>query len=172
MFNSMRGGNGPRRQRPEPPEKTLPPALPYGAPRPKTEPHRLGSITLANLDALTMMSADEIERVADRVEAGAREIADALRAAAYSMRQTGLHANERLSNFVKVANTCAEAARMMQESVAHADDPAPPPQQPQQPPQPPDDRLPPRNTYEPTDLASLAASLDIADPQGETHARA
>ena len=98
-------------------------------PIPGIEPHTLGKTTIHSVDRMTSMTADEIEKVAEQVLEGAHEVADILRHAAHRMRECGLFANERLANFVRVATTCAEAARMMQESVEMRDDPtaAPPP---------------------------------------------
>jgi len=97
-------------------------------PIPGIEPHTLGKTTIQSVDRMTSMTADEIEKVAEQVLEGAHEVADILRHAAHRMRECGLFANERLANFVRVATTCAEAARMMQESVEMRDDPgaAPP----------------------------------------------
>jgi hypothetical protein len=92
-----------------------------------SEPHQLGSVTLDNVDRIAGMSAAEIERIADQLMVAAQETADTLREAARRMRHAGLVANERLANFVRVATTCTDAAKMMQASVDRRDDkPAPP----------------------------------------------
>jgi len=91
------------------------------------EPHQLGSATLQSIDMLTGMSADEIEHVAEQVIDGAKEVADCLREVARRVRQSGMIANERLGNFVRVAATCADAAKMLQDAVQHCDDPQPEP---------------------------------------------
>jgi hypothetical protein len=109
-----------RRERGEP-EHTEPPT-PYRPPRPQPPgPHQLGSTTLAAVDELTGMTAEEIERVADSVVAAAQETADVLREAARRVRHTGMVANERLANFVRAASTCNDAARMLQDAVALRD---------------------------------------------------
>jgi len=95
--------------------KPLPPA--------NKEPHQLGAATLQSADALTEVSAAEIEKVAEQLENAAREVADGLREAARRVRHSGIVANQRLANFVRVASTCADAARIMQQSVEQRDDP-------------------------------------------------
>jgi uncharacterized protein (DUF2384 family) len=105
------------------------------APRPfvkkpdhEVEQVKLGNVTLEAVDRLTGMTADEIERVAEQVIAGADETAAVLRELARRVRENGLFANERLSRFVKVANQCADIARSMQEAVDRRDE-QPPPEQ-------------------------------------------
>src|SRR5262249_18445877 len=50
---------------------------------------------------------------------GARETEDILRDLAHRVREYGVIANERLANFVKAANGCAELARTMQGRLEH-----------------------------------------------------
>jgi hypothetical protein len=90
----------------------------------------LGTVTLANVDQLAAMSADEIERVADQVIEAAHDTANVLREAARRVRHSGLVANERLANFVRVASTCTDAARLMSASVEQRDEPQPEPEPP------------------------------------------
>lgn len=129
MFARRNGNGSERRQMDEPPPVAYeqPPLAAY-APKPKG-PHHLGNVTLKNVDQLTAMSADEIERVAEDLVRAAHETADVLRDAALRVRESGLMANERLANFVKVASACADAAKIMQQSVLHRDEPPakPPP---------------------------------------------
>src|SRR5262245_21961329 len=110
---------------------TTPPAIPY-APKPRPSPaehqNQLGSVTLAAVDQLTGMTADEIERLADDVIRGADDTADVLRELARRVREYGLFANERLSTFVRAANACADTARTMQIDFAKRDE-QPPPEQ-------------------------------------------
>jgi len=114
-----RQSNGEAAGAPPPPS----PYAPKTVPPPSTEPHQLGSATLQSVDLMTSLTADEIEKVAEQVERGAQEVADTLREAARRVRHSGYVANERLANFVRVASTCADAARMMQQSVEMRDDP-------------------------------------------------
>lgn len=116
ILSMSRGRNAPP-QRPEP-------AIPY-APRPKPGPQQLGTTSLAALDQITEMSAAEIEKVADQLETAAHETAEGLRECARRMRVTGVLAQERVGNFVRVATTCTDAARMMQQSVEQRDEPQP-----------------------------------------------
>jgi hypothetical protein len=148
----MRKSNGNGTDRAPPPLASIdPPPITY-APKPRPGPHQLGNITLKNVDQLTAMSADEIEKVADQLVEAAHETADLLRGAAGRMREIGVLANERLAHFVTVATACGDAARTMLQAVAHRDDPPPPP--------PPLER-----TYiEPTDL-------DTAATEGASNAR-
>lgn len=93
--------------------------IPY-APRPKPAPpgpHQLGSTTLANVETLTDLSAEEIERVADAIDEAARVESDGLREFARRLRTTGRLANEQLAAFVHVASTCAEAGKHMQAAI-------------------------------------------------------
>jgi len=95
------------------------PPIPY-APRPKPTPpgpHQLGSATLASVQELTNMSAEEIEKLADRVDEAAHETSDGLRAFAHKLRRSGEIANQQLASFVHVASTCAEAANHMQAAI-------------------------------------------------------
>ena len=107
--------------------KPAPPSYPTPRPQPATPPgpHQLGRATLQNVDQITSMSAEQIERVADQLEEAAHDTAAILREAARRIRDTGLVANERLANFVRVASTCAEAAALMGQSVERRDDPKP-----------------------------------------------
>jgi hypothetical protein len=87
-------------------------------------------VTLQNVDQLTSVSADEIEKAADQLVLAAHQTAEFLRDAARRLRESGLLVNERLANFFKMANTCADAAKIMQQrSVTGRNDPliAPPP---------------------------------------------
>ena|ERR1051326_2972759 len=79
----------------------------------RVEQHELGGVVLEAIDHLTGMSADEIEVLADRLMDGARETEDVLRELARRVREYGLIASEKLANFVRVANNCAEVARSM-----------------------------------------------------------
>jgi len=149
-INSARGGNGKANAAPIPPP--TPPVNEY-APRPKpSEPHRLGVATIQAVDQITEISASEVEKLAEQVEAAAHETAEGLRECARRMRVCGVNANERLANFVRVATTCNDAARMMLASVEHRDDPG----QRDDPPRPAVEQIgPPR----PPDLAALAAEI-------------
>lgn len=113
------------RERTEPPP--YPPRAPAVQPRPQVPPgpHQLGSVTLQAVDQLTGMSAEEIEKVADDLIEAAHVTALELRATADRIREHGIAANERLANFVRVATTCADAARMMSDSVQRRDEPMP-----------------------------------------------
>src|SRR5262249_2119267 len=127
-------------------------------PPPNREPHQLGSDTLQSVDALTAVSADEIEKVAEQLENAAREVADGLREAARRVRHSGIVANERLANFVRVASTCADAARIMQQSVEQRDDPN------ANPPSIPVAVVEPASVPTvPADLDALAEKIDRAD---------
>jgi hypothetical protein len=81
---------------------------------PQAQQVQLGNRTLGAVDQLTGMTADEIEVVADRLIDGARETEEVLRELAHRVREYGVIANERLANFVKAANGCADLARTMQ----------------------------------------------------------
>jgi hypothetical protein len=81
---------------------------------PQAQQIQLGNRTLGAVDQLTGMTADEIEVVADRLVEGARETEELLRELAHRVREYGVIANERLANFVKAANGCADLARTMQ----------------------------------------------------------
>lgn len=81
---------------------------------PQAQQIQLGNHTLDAVDQLTGMTADEIEVVADRLIDGARETEEVLRELAHRVREYGVIANERLANFVKAANGCADLARTMQ----------------------------------------------------------
>ena len=81
---------------------------------PQAQQVLLGHRTLDAVDHLTGMTADEIEVVADRLIDGARETEEVLRELAHRVREYGVVANERLANFVKAANGCADLARTMQ----------------------------------------------------------
>ena len=95
---------------------------------PQTRQYQLGTYTLEAVDQLTGMTADEIDVVADRVMEGARETEEVLRELAHRVREYGVVANERLANFVKAANGCAELARGMQVSLEQQENqPAAPP---------------------------------------------
>jgi hypothetical protein len=86
-------------------------------PDPQARQNQLGDRTLGAVDQLTGMTADEIEVVADRLIEGARETEEVLRELAHRVREYGVIANERLANFVKAANGCADMARTMQEQL-------------------------------------------------------
>jgi len=88
----------------------------------KTDQLQLGHVTLEEVDRLTGMTADEIERVAEQVLVGAEETATLLRDLARRVRENGLFANERLARFVRVANECADIARSMRQNVEQRDE--------------------------------------------------
>lgn len=88
---------------------------------PQAHQMQLGHRTLGAVDQLTGMTADEIEVVADRLIDGARETEEVLRELAHRVREYGVVANERLANFVKAANGCADLARTMQARLEHPD---------------------------------------------------
>jgi hypothetical protein len=100
------------------PAEPKPPSRPRPAVAENVDPqarqHQLGNYTLNAVDQLTGMTADEIEIVADRLIDGARETEEVLRELAHRVREYGVIANERLANFVKAANGCADLARNMQ----------------------------------------------------------
>ena len=100
------------------PAEPTPPSRPRPAVAENVDPqarqHQLGNYTLNAVDQLTGMTADEIEVVADRLIDGARETEEVLRELAHRVREYGVIANERLANFVKAANGCADLARTMQ----------------------------------------------------------
>jgi hypothetical protein len=88
---------------------------------PQAQQVQLGNRTLGAVDQLTGMTADEIETVADRLIDGARETEELLRELAHRVREYGVVANERLANFVKAANGCADLARTMQARLEQRD---------------------------------------------------
>ena len=88
---------------------------------PQAQQVQLGHRTLGAVDQLTGMTADEIEVVADRLIDGARETEELLRELAHRVREYGVVANERLANFVKAANGCADLARTMQARLEQRD---------------------------------------------------
>jgi hypothetical protein len=88
---------------------------------PQAQQIQLGHRTLGAVDQLTGMTADEIEIVADRLIDGARETEELLRELAHRVREYGVVANERLANFVKAANGCADLARTMQARLEQRD---------------------------------------------------
>jgi hypothetical protein len=102
--------------KPAEPTPSARPPRPAGAerPDPQARQYQLGNYTLDAVDQLTGMTADEIELVADRLIDGARETEEVLRELAHRVREYGVIANERLANFVKAANGCADLARTMQ----------------------------------------------------------
>jgi hypothetical protein len=104
------------RIRPAEPTPSVRPSQPAAAAKadPQEHQYQLGHYTLGAVDQLTGMTADEIEVVADRVMDGARETEEVLRELAHRVREYGVIANERLANFVKAANGCADMARTMQ----------------------------------------------------------
>jgi hypothetical protein len=91
---------------------------------PQAQQYQLGNYTLGAVDRLTGMTADEIELVADRLIDGARETEDVLRDLAHRVREYGVIANERLANFVRAANGCADLARTMQVHLEQRDEQA------------------------------------------------
>jgi len=107
-----RSGSGDR-------SKPAEPARAIEPPDPQAQQNQLGDRTLGAVDKLTGMTADEIEVVADRLIEGARETEEVLRELAHRVREYGVIANERLANFVKAANGCAELARTMQGRLEH-----------------------------------------------------
>ena len=115
-----RSGSGSRSRPAEP----TPSARPSGGENrdPQAQQVQLGNRTLGAVDALTGMTADEIEIVADRLIEGARETEEVLRELAHRVREYGVVANERLANFVKAANGCADLARTMQARLEHRDE--------------------------------------------------
>src|SRR6185369_8564044 len=103
--------------------------IPY-APKPKPAPpgpHQLGNITLQALDQITEKCAAEYDKAAEQLEEAARERADGLRECARRMRITGLMAQEKVGNFVKVMVTSADVSLLTQQSIAHCDEPQPEP---------------------------------------------
>src|SRR5579871_6592676 len=88
---------------------------------PQEQQYHLGTTTLDAVDQLTGMTASEIEVVADRLAEAARETEEILRELAHRVREYGVIANERLANFVKAANGCADLARTMQVRLDHRD---------------------------------------------------
>jgi len=88
----------------------------------EVEQHKLGGIMLEAVDHLTGMSADEIDVVAERLMDGARETEHILRELSRRVRENGVFASERLANFVRAANKCAEVARSMQAALETRDE--------------------------------------------------
>jgi hypothetical protein len=88
----------------------------------ETAQHQLGNVTLEAVDRLAGMTADEIDRVAERLLEGAQETEAVLRQLAWCVRENGLFASERLDRFVRVSNQCADIARAMQECVDRRDE--------------------------------------------------
>jgi hypothetical protein len=115
-------GRGSRSKPAEPTSSTRPPgpAADESA-DPQAQQIQLGHRTLGAVDQLTGMTADEIEIVADRLIDGARETEELLRELAHRVREYGVVANERLANFVKMANGCADLARTMQARLEQRD---------------------------------------------------
>jgi len=89
----------------------------------KVEQHKLGGVVLEAVDYLTGMSADQIEVVAERLMDGARETEEVLHELARRVREHGLFASERVANFVKAANNCADVARSLQATLETRDEP-------------------------------------------------
>ena len=101
----------------------MPPEVEQYAPKPRPpEPLQLGATAIQSIDEITDMGAVEIERVADQVEAAAHEAAEGLRDTARRIRSTGVVTHKRLANFVRVAATCIDTAKMIQQAVEHRDD--------------------------------------------------
>lgn len=90
----------------------------------KMEQQKLGSAMLDAVDHITGLSADEIDVVADRMMEGARETEDVLRELARRVREHGVFASEKLANFVRAANNCADVARSLQATLANREEPA------------------------------------------------
>jgi hypothetical protein len=150
-----------------------PPPSPY-APKVPPGPHQLGSVTIANVDQLTGMTAEEIERAADQIVDAAHETAEVLREAARRVRHSGLVANERLANYVAATSTCVDAALMMQTLIEERDKPRPAtppvPERPAAATEAPDG-TPAREhvhaeTGEPTDLDTLAERIGLVARDG------
>ena len=95
--------------------------------KPELDPNQLqfGNVTLPAVDHLTGMTADEIERVAEQVLAGAEVTAAALRELAWHLHENGIAENEALGHFVRVANQYADAARAMQQCILRRDEQPP-----------------------------------------------
>ena len=111
-------GNGKSSKRVEPTPAPFPPRpVTVKKSDPEAEQLQLANVTLAAVDRLTGMTADEIERVAEDLLDGAEETASILRELARRVRENGMFANERLARFVRVANQCADIARSMQQTV-------------------------------------------------------
>src|SRR5262249_4432081 len=111
-----RGSNRSKRAEsaPSPPTAAPSPAQPtVETPSELETQFQLGNTMLEAVDRLTGMSADEIEVVAERLMEGARETEEVILELARRVREYGVFANERLANFVKAANKCAETARAM-----------------------------------------------------------
>jgi hypothetical protein len=105
----------------EPTSSARPPRPAAESSDPQVHQVQLGHRTLGAVDQLTGMTADEIETVADRLIDGARETEELLRELAHRVREYGVVANERLANFVKAANGCADLARTMQARLENRD---------------------------------------------------
>jgi hypothetical protein len=114
-------GRGNRSKPAEPAPSARPPRTAAESAGPQAQQIHLGHRTLGAVDQLTGMTADEIEIVADRLIDGARETEELLRELAHRVREYGLIANERLANFVKAANGCADLARTMQARLEQRD---------------------------------------------------
>jgi len=119
-------GNGKSSKRVEPTPAPFPPRpVTVKKSDPEAEQLQLANVTLAAVDRLTGMTADEIERVAEDLLDGAEETASILRELARRVRENGMFANERLARFVRVANQCADIARSMQQTVERRDEQVP-----------------------------------------------
>jgi len=115
-------GKGNRSKPAEPAPSARPPRPAGESTDPQAQQIQLGHRTLGAVDQLTGMTADEIETVADRLIDGARETEELLRELAHRVREYGVVANERLANFVKAANGCADLARTMQARLEQRDE--------------------------------------------------
>jgi hypothetical protein len=113
---------GSRSKAAEPPSARPPRPTAGESSDPQARQYQLGNYTLGAVDQLTGMTADEIEVVADRLIEGARETEEVLRELAHRVREYGVIANERLANFVKAANGCADLARTMQVRLEHREE--------------------------------------------------
>jgi hypothetical protein len=160
MLSLGRNGNGKAPNAPP-----LPPHVDaQPAPQPPG-PHQLGGVTLANVDAITSLTAEEIERTAEQLMDAANETADTLREAARRVRHSGMVANERLSNTVRTMAACAEAARLMQEMVEERDQPQAQPEPEPAPAMPPGPA--PKMAQPATDLDALARQIGMVPPGDE-----
>lgn len=131
MLSMGRRGNGKTTSTPTPPEPPSDPGRRLARPRdPASDQHALGNVTLQAVDQLTGITATEIEKLADQLMTAAEDVARTLGECARRIRQNGVIANERLSAFVTVANTCAEAARVMQGKIETRDEQPPEPMKP------------------------------------------
>ena len=126
-ITSLTGANGKNRKRVDP-TSTPNSQRPFIVRKPESDPdqHQLGNLTLAGIDQLTGMTADEIERVAEQVIDGAEETAAVLRELARRVRENGMFANERLARFVRVTNACTDIAHSMRLAIEHRDRQSPP----------------------------------------------